>query len=115
VFRFGELKHQMTDEAQVVLAIEGGTEEMHMAAIDETIRLAMDQNFVDGQAAVRSAGNEAIRGHQAFSEVLRLESLQSRQLTGAKAATALLTDDAIGRSILTQRAVSDQPGKPAGT
>lgn len=100
------------DEATVIVDIIRDTppkEEPMSAELDPTIRLAMDQSFVDGQTAIRSAGAEAVRGHQTFTEVLRLESLQSRQLTGAKAATALLTDDAIGRSILTQRAVADQP------
>lgn len=81
--------------------------------IDPVIAKAMDQSFADGHAGFRAAATVAVQGVTLFAEAMRLESMQSRQLSGAKAATALLTDDSIGRSILTQRAVADQPGAKA--
>lgn len=93
------------------------SQEKKKMAIDETIRLAMDQNFAGTQASLQAGfGAGAVRGNNSaefVSTTTQLVHQSAMQLVGAKAA-GQLDRDSLSKSILDNRAAAGQPGNAPG-
>lgn len=78
--------------------------------MDESTRVAFEQGFQQQHQGAMHAFRRLSDGQDNVAEQTRLGFILTQQLVGAKAA-GNLNMDPIGKAILDQRSVADQPNK----
>lgn len=101
-------------ERDTIAALAAGTLEGtdSIMPMQDSTAVMFEQSFANQHQASQHAFRRMQDGQDNVAEQTRLGFLLTQQLVGAKAA-GNLNMDPLGKSILDQRSVRDQPGHPA--